>query len=92
MTLADVMAGLAKADVVKVPRRDWPRLRRDFQETAAYETGLAGTLRIGKLEGTLVAVEEATAAHLAIRALRTTARARTFVKERLAAYDRMWDG
>lgn len=92
MSLTELMAALDQAPAVKLARKDWPGLRRHFTQTEEHDTGLAGMLRVGKLSGKLVAVEEATPTHLAVRALPSAARARTFVQERLAAYDRMWDG
>jgi hypothetical protein len=40
----------------------------------------------------LVAVEEATPTHLAVRRLASRKAARAFVKDRKEAYDRLWDG
>ncbi len=92
MTHKQFTATLAAGEVVAVHRRDWPRLGRDFEEREAHATGVAGVLRLGRLDGRLVAVEEADAERLAVRPLSSLRDARDFVAERLAAYDRLWDG
>lgn len=92
MTKKQMDATLAVGGVAAVPRRDWARLGRGFEERDSHATGLAGTLRIGRLDGRLVAVEEADAARLAVRPLASLRAATEFVAARLAAYDRLWDG
>ncbi len=68
------------------------RLGRGFDETEAHDTGIAGMLRVGRRDGMLVAVEEATPTHLAVRRLGSQKKAQEFVEARLDAYDRLWDG
>jgi len=92
MTRKQLMTILATGEVAAVPHRDWKALGRDFAESEAHGTGVAGTLRIGRLDGILVAVEEADDKRLAVRPLASLKTAKTFVKERLEAYDRLWDG
>ena len=92
MTRDEFLTRLADEIAVKVPRRQWSKLGHGFEETECHDTGLAGKLRLGRLGKQLVAVEEASPTHLAVRALSSASAARTFVQERLAAYDRMWDG
>lgn len=92
MTRDEFLTRLAGQPAVKVTRRQWSMLGKGFEEDESHDTGLAGTLRLGRLEGRLVAVEEATATHLAVRALASAKAARSFVDQRLQAYDRMWDG
>jgi len=83
---------LDAGEIAAVPRRDWKALGRDFAQSEAHGTGVAGTLRIGRLGGILVAVEEADDKRLAVRPLASRKAARNFVKARLEAYDRLWDG
>ena len=92
MTKTQLNDLLSAGKPAAVPQRDWARLGRGFEERETHATGLAGTLRIGRLDGRLVAVEEADDARLAVRPLASLRAAREFVAARLAAYDRLWDG
>ncbi|MBD3221821.1 hypothetical protein GF314_11325 [bacterium] len=92
MTVEEFRKALTREPAVKVARKEWRRLGRGFDESQAHDTGIAGMLRVGRLDGLLVAVEEATPTHLAVRRLGSQEKARQFVEARLDAYDRLWDG
>jgi len=92
MTRDEFIENLSARPAVKLTRHQWAVLGRGFREMESHETGLAGRLQLGTLHRRLVAVEEADATHLAIRSLATREDARAFVKARLEAYERMWDG
>jgi hypothetical protein len=83
---------LESGAVAAVPAKDWRKLGRDFEETEAHDTGIGGMLRLGRLDGRLVAVEQPEPDRLAVRPFRTRKDASAFVKDRLEAYDRLWDG
>ena len=93
MTLRDLMQDLAGAPAVKVARSTWDRVIEDaFEETENHAVGLGHDLRLGKLDGKLVAVEGASDDHLAVRRLRSKKEGRELVARRQDAYDRIWDG
>jgi hypothetical protein len=92
MTTKELEAALDKQPAVKVARHEWPKLGEGFVENEVHDTGCGGLLRVGKLGRRLVAVEEATPTHLAVRALHGRREAARFVQSRLDAYDRLWDG
>ena len=92
MTRKQLLATLQAGKVAAVPRQQWPTLGRDFVESESHSTGMAGALRIGRFGAYLVAVEEADAGLTAVRPLPSRSAARSFVQQRLAAYDRLWDG
>lgn len=92
MAASDVLQTLDAGRVHAVSRKGWARLRKEFVERAAHDTGLAGMLRIGELAGRLVAVEEAGADRMAIRGFTSRRAADQFVKQRRDQYDRLWDG
>jgi len=92
MTLAELQTILDRGEVAPVPARAWSRLAAEFQETESHDTGLKGKLRLGTLAGRLVAVEEPDRTVRAVRGFRTRKAAADFVRARLEAYDRIWDG
>ena len=93
MTLRGLMKDLAGSPAVKVARSTWDRAIEDaFEETEQHDLGLGHGLRLGKLDGQLVAVEEATDLHLAVRRLRSKKEGRELVAKRQDAYECMWDG
>lgn len=92
MTLAQVLEILDRGEVAPVPARAWSRLAADFRELESHETGLKGELRVGELDGRLVAVEQPDRSVRAVRGFRSRKAAEAFVRARLEAYDRIWDG
>lgn len=92
MTLKAFIAALDAGRPVRTTRAEWRRLEPRFKERASHATGCNGALRIGLFEGRLVAVEEPDASTRAVRGFVDEAAAAAFVKDRLAAYDRLWDG
>ena len=92
MTHKQLLASLAADKVAAVPKQKWPALARNFVESESHSTGIAGLLRIGRIGENLVAVEETDAGLIAVRPLASAKAAASFVQQRLAAYDRLWDG
>lgn len=92
MTLQQLLTTLESGRVAAVSRREWSTLGRGFVESEVHETGIAGELRIGKIGGRLVAVEQAKPDIVAVRPLASAKAAARFVEARIAAYDRFWDG
>lgn len=92
MTLRKLMQILADDRVAPVRTRDWRRLEGDFVQSESHDTGIAGPLRIGRFGERLVAVEQVDGDLLAVRPLASRGAAREFVKSRLEAYERFWDG
>jgi hypothetical protein len=92
MAANEVLKTLDAGRVHALSRRSWTRLRKEFSQHAAHDTGLAGMLLVGELSGRLVAVEEAGRDQIAIRGFASRRAADQFVKKRLDQYDRLWDG
>jgi hypothetical protein len=92
MLADDARETLAAGRVFATTRRGWGELSASFVEAAVHDTGLAGQLRIGKLAGRLVAVEEAGPDLIAVRGFQNKRAADQFVQKRLDQYDRLWDG
>ena len=55
-------------------------------------TGVAGVIRVMTVGEAVLVQEQTPARELLIRRRRDIAEANSFVDERLATYDRMWDG
>ena len=92
MKLARLLRDLAAGKVVALSPAAWEKLAAEFEELERHRTGLAGDLVIVRRQDRLAAVEQADPKTRAVRPLASPAAARDFVRERLAAYDRLWDG
>ena len=92
MKLSELTKRLDAGEIVSLSTKAWAKLVADFTEVERHATGLAGDLLIVSRDGRLAAVEESDAAKRVVRPLKSRAAARDFVRERLAAYDRLWDG
>lgn len=93
MTDPIIFERLARGEIVRLSSADWQALRDSFATIEEHDTQLAGALLIVQAtDGTLAAVEAPTAAERVVRRLADRAAADAFVEERLATYNRMWDG
>jgi hypothetical protein len=70
----------------------WTRLCAEFEEVERHATMAAGDLLLIRTVAGLAAVEQPNSDERVIRLLGGTEEARRFVGERLALYERMWDG
>jgi len=92
MTGKQLFSVLNSGQVAAVSLQDWETIGRGFDECESHFTGIGGTLRLGRLGENLVVVEETGTNLLAVRPLASPEAASSFVQQRLAAYDRLWDG
>jgi len=90
--LTIVRTGLDAGRVVRVGADDWTSIAQAFPEVERHATGVAGDLLIVGTGAGLAAVERPTDQERVIRPLGDAAAARAFVDERLAQYERMWEG
>lgn len=88
----DLLATLAAGQVARLSSDEWTAVANAFPEMARHGTGLAGDLVIVQVAGGLAAVEAPTDRERAIRYLGDADAARRFVVDRLAQYERMWEG
>lgn len=92
MTVDQVLANLKSGQVSAATQREWAAIEPSFDAAQTHETGIAGTLKLGKLGGHPVIVETAGPDLVAIRGFASRKAADQFVKMRLDQYDRLWDG
>ncbi len=83
---------LLAGEIVPLTAKAWAALADDFPVVETHATSMAGTLEVRRLDRRWLLVEQPDPGKRALRLLSTRAAVRTFVQERLAAYDRMWDG
>ncbi len=91
-TLATVRRRLGRGEIVRLAEAQWQALAASFPVAATHDTGLAGPLLIVRDDASWAAVECPRPGERVIRPLADGAAGRNFVRERLAAYERMWDG
>ena len=85
-------ARLKAARIVPLTQGEWEAAAATFEEVERHDTGVAGDLLIVQGASGLAAVEAPTSGQQVIRALPDVDAARAFVQERMAQYERMWDG
>ena len=92
MTAEELRTQVENEGLVIVPEETWNALAPDFEEVERHPTFIAGDLVIVRLGDALAAVEEPKPGERVLRRLPDADAARAFVEDRMATYDRMWDG
>lgn len=97
--LQDLLTRLAAGQIVPLPAADWPQLAAGFPTREVVPTGLAGDILLvrravpgSKKQGWAIVEEPPKKAEKVIRPLNSEKEARALIADRLAAYERMWDG
>jgi len=98
MTRDKLIAELAAGKVVPFAAGDWPALAGDFKLVREIPTGLGGVMLLvrrplpaGRKLGWAL-VEDPQPGEKVVRPLASEKEARALIADRLAAYERMWDG
>ena len=92
MTAADLERRIAKDAIVVLTVPDWTAVAAEFDEVERHDTMMAGPLVIIRTAHGLAAVEQPKPTERVVRLLGDPAVARQFVADRMALYERMWDG
>jgi hypothetical protein len=92
MTPETVFQRLAAGEIIEVSEEDWQQLNGELRVLETHETGLAGQLLLARGPRGLVAVEQPAPGSRVLRPLASRQAATRFVQERMATYERMWDG
>jgi len=83
---------LAQGEVVVLTRDQWERLASDCVILEHHDTRLAGALIVMQYGDNLAVMEQPWPTERVIRPLPDLTTAQRFVSDRLATYERMWDG
>lgn len=97
--LTDIITRLESGEIIPVPVADWVGLADKFPTRDIIPTGMGGEILLvrrplsggGKKKGWAL-VEEPKPEERVIRPLKNEKEARALIADRLAAYERMWDG
>jgi hypothetical protein len=92
MNRSELDALLKSGPVVVIAPEDWPDLSVGFTEVDRHDTGFAGSLVLLESEAGFAALEQPAADRWVVRRLGDRAAADRFIQDRLAQYERMWDG
>ena len=95
--LAKLNERLDAGEIVSMPVAQWKRVTKGFPLVEAIETSMAGRILLVRREAAdgksgWSLVEEPTPDERVIRPLANEKEARALIADRLAAYERMWDG
>jgi hypothetical protein len=86
-------AGLAQGvSPVVLSSATLPELLARARVVRAEDTGISGWIRLLELDGEILTQEETPDHRVLVRRHADVVDAERFVEERLATYDRMWDG
>ena len=88
----DLRERLTSAPVVELTEVELDRLRASGETVRDDNTGVAGRIRILSLDGMIVVQEQTPQRRILVRVMPSLESAQRFVDDRLAAYDKMWDG
>ena len=92
MTSKELTDRLRDRHVVSVSEQDWASLEDSYDEIERHDTIVAGELLIVRTAMGPAAVEQPTNGERVVRVLGDIDAVRSFVRERLDLYERMWDG
>lgn len=92
MTAEDLLRRLPRDRIVRLTLQEWTAIADGFPEIERHATGVAGDLLIVHAGSEIAAVEQPSPDERVMRYLGDEPGARAFVADRLAAYERMWDG
>lgn len=92
MTFEDLTDRLRREAVVGLTVGEWDELGAAFEVIERHPTFLAGELLVVRGAGALFAVEAPSSSERVVRRLADEDAMRRFVRGRLDAYERMWDG
>jgi len=92
MTPEELQRRLQDERIVSLSAVAWAAMANDFEQVERHDTLVAGDLLIIRTDAGLAAVEQPKSAERVVRLLGSTREAKAFVQERLALYERMWDG
>jgi hypothetical protein len=83
---------LTSAPVVELTEVELDRLRASGDTVRDDNTSVAGRIQILSLDGMFVVQEKTPERRIVVCVMPSIERAQSFVDERLATYDKMWDG
>jgi len=92
MTIEELAERLAAGKIVSLPAEEWEGMKDAFVEVERHSTFIAGDLVVARYGDTLFVVEEPSSRERVLRRLADEQEVRSFVQDRLDAYERMWDG
>jgi hypothetical protein len=92
MTVGELERRLRDQRIVLLPRQDWDVLAGAVEEVERHHTMVAGDLLVIRTAHGLAAVEQPAPNERVVRLLGDAEAVRTFVNDRMALYERMWDG
>jgi hypothetical protein len=88
----DLLARLTAAPVVAVSPDELESVLAEAEVARLVETSLSGPIRVLAAADRILVQERTPEGQLLLRQLESRADADRFVDDRLAAYERMWDG
>ncbi|HSL18396.1 MAG TPA: hypothetical protein VLB51_10880 [Methylomirabilota bacterium] len=92
MAVDDLLESLARDRIVSLERDELEALLEGALTLRDDDTILAGRIRILAFEGRTLVQEQTTAGEFLVREVGSEAAAERLVDDRLATYERMWDG
>ncbi len=93
MTQDELMRDLDRGPVVVMPAAEWQALAAGFEVVEDADTFVSGRIAIARgPAGTVVVVEEPKRDERVVRRMADLGAARALVADRLATYERMWNG
>ena len=92
MKLETLLEKLAAGRVVPLKRNAWEKLAGEFTRADARPTGCSGEIVLLRRDRAWYVLEEPSPDEVVLRAFQSKKQAQGFIDERIAAYDRIWDG
>ena len=92
MSCSEIERRLDAGEIVRLTRAEWSSCQHRYAVVERHDTGLRGELLIVERPAGLAVVEEPSPTERAMRPIASVEAAHQLLADRLATYDRMWDG
>ena len=92
MTPDELDDRMTRGEIVALSRDDWEGLSVGYEILRQEDTKLAGLISLLRGPTGLVLMEEPKPGKRVLRPMADEATAEQFIRDRMAMYDRMWDG
>lgn len=92
MNAQHLLDRLAAGEIIELPETEWEKSAGAFAVLEQHDTRMRGMILVVESTVGLAVVEQPSPASRVVRAMANRDEVRSFVQDRLAAYDRMWDG
>jgi len=92
ISIKEILDEFKQSAVIPIERAELPHLLDQAVVVKEVDTNISGWIRILDLDGIIILEEETTEGEVLLRQFKSVEKAAALIEDRLATYERMWDG